>query len=220
MVAVARQAKRQKKPALQAFSIDHAARVTRLTRTRLKRWDRLGLFSPEYLDEQDRGNAYARIYSFEDLVGLRTLGVLSDKYHVPISEIRAAYAKLSAQWSKPWSQIDLAVLKRKIVTDLKGQPRNVTDGQLALKHIPLPSIAEEVRREADKLRKREPSDIGKFEQNKFVVRNTLVFSGTRIPVSAIEEFLDEGYSDAAIVAEYPSLTVKDIKAVRSTRLAA
>lgn len=220
MIAIARRAADARRPVLQAFSIDHAARVTKLTRARLSRWDRMGFFSPEHLSPDDQGNAYARIYSFTDLVGLRTLGLLADKYHVPMSEIRDAYEKLHVQWEKPWSQIDLAVLKRKIVTDLQGQPRNVTDGQLALKHIPLPKIAEEVRREADKLRKRDRSDFGRFEQHKYVMRNLVVFAGTRIPISAVEEFLDEGYSDSAIVEEYPSLTTKDIRAVRRSRAAA
>lgn len=211
---------RRARPTLDAFSIDHAARVTTLTRTRLIRWDRLGFFSPEYLDENDRGNPYSRIYSYEDLVGLRMLKSLIEDYHVPLSEIRSAYPAMTAQWSKPWSEIEIGVLKRKIVTDLKGQPRNITDGQLALKCIPLPSIADEVRREANKLRKRSRTDAGKFENHKFVAHNAVVFKGTRIPVSAIEEFIEAGYSDEAIVGEYPSLTVKDVRAARHTRLAA
>ena len=128
---------------------------------------------------------------------------------------------MTAQWTKPWSEIEIGVLKRKIVTDIKGQPRNITDGQLALKCVPLPSIADEVRREADKLRNRKKADEGKFEHHKFVARNSSVFRGTRIPVSIVGDFIEAGYSDDAIVAEYPSLTVKDVQAARRThRLAA
>lgn len=212
--------RRTPRPVLEAFSIEHAQRVTKVSQTRLARWDRLRFFSPEHIDDTDRGNAYSRIYSYEDLVGLRMLAVLTDKYHVPISEIKAAYSDITSQWSKPWSQIEIGVLKRKIVTDLKGQPRNVTDGQLALKCIPLPSIAEEVRREADKLQRRAKADQGEFERHKFVARNAIVFKGTRIPVAAVEEFIEADYTDAEIVAEYPSLTVKDVRAARRTRLAA
>lgn len=220
-MAGAKKAKKRAQPTLEAFSIDHAAAVTNLTRTRLIRWDRLGFFSPEYLDEEDRGNPYSRIYSYEDLVGLRMLRSLMVDYHVPLSEIKAAYPAMTAQWTKPWTEIEIGVLKRKIVTDIKGQPRNITDGQLALKCVPLPSIAEEVRRETDKLRGRKKSDMGKFEHHKFVARNAIVFKGTRIPVGIVEDFIEAGYSDEAIVAEYPSLTVKDVQAARRThRLAA
>ncbi|HEX7779937.1 MAG TPA: DUF433 domain-containing protein [Vicinamibacterales bacterium] len=204
------------RPTLEAFSIDHAVRVTKLTRTRLIRWDRLGFFSPEYLDDDDRGNPYSRIYSYEDLVGLRMLNSLMVDYHVPLSEIKAAYPAMTAQWTKPWTEIEIGVLKRKIVTDIKGDPRNITDGQFALKCVPLPSIADEVRRETDKLRTRKKSDVGKFEHHKFVARNATVFKGTRIPVGIVEDFIEAGYSDDAIVAEYPSLTVKDVQAARRT----
>lgn len=219
-MAGAKNTARQARPALEAFSIDHAEQVTGLTRTRLIRWDRLGFFSPEYLDEDDRGNPYSRIYSYEDLVGLRMLRSLMVDHHVPLREIKAAYPAMTAQWTKPWSEIEIGVLKRKIVTDLKGQPRNITDGQLALKCIPLPSIAEQVRRGTEKLSKRKKADEGKFDRHKFVSHNALVFKGTRIPVSAVEEFIDADYSDEGIVAEYPSLTVKDVRAVRRTHLLA
>jgi len=207
---------KKQRPVLEAFSIDHAERVTKLTRTRLIRWDRLGFFSPEYLDEEDRGNPYCRIYSYEDLVGLKMLRSLMTDYHVPLSEIKAAYPAMTAQWTRPWSEIEIGVLQRKIVTDIKGEPRNITDGQLALKCVPLPSIAEEVLRETEKLRNRKRADEGKFEHHKFVARNASVFKGTRIPVSIIEDFIEAGYSDDAIVEEYPTLTIKDVQAARRT----
>ena len=215
-MAGVKKATKPARPTLEAFSIDHAVRVTKLTRTRLIRWDRLGFFSPEYLDDDDRGNPYSRIYSYEDLVGLRMLNSLMVDYHVPLSEIKAAYPAMTAQWTKHWTEIEIGVLKRKIVTDIKGDPRNITDGQFALKCVPLPSIADEVRRETDKLRTRKKSDVGKFEHHKFVARNATVFKGTRIPVGIVEDFIEAGYSDDAIVAEYPSLTVKDVQAARRT----
>lgn len=179
----------------------------------------MGLFRPEYLEAGDQGNAYSRIYSYEDLVGLRMIRALMEDYHVAVSEIMAAYPAMTAQWSKPWSQIEIGVLKRRIVTDLKGQPRNITDGQMALKCIPLPSIAEEVLRAANSLQRRNKGDEGKFEQHKFVARNAIVFKGTRIPASVVDEFVEAGYADADIVAEYPSLTLKDIRAARARLIA-
>lgn len=202
---------------LAAFSVDHVARVTGLSKSRLTRWDSLGFFSPEYVDEEDRGNPYARVYSFIDLVGLRTLKILADDYHVPLSELRKAAVELEKRSSRPWSEIPLAVLKRKVVFDLDTQPRNVTDGQYTLRHIPLGSIAEEVHRRAQKLSQRKKSQAGKVERHKFIVHNTLVLSGTRIPLDAVASFIEAGYSDAAIINEYPSLTPRDIAAVRKRR---
>ncbi len=199
---------------LAAFSVDHAARITGLSKARLTRWDDLGFFSPEYVGDDDRGNPYARVYSFVDLVGLRTLKILADTYRVPLGELRKAAPELKERSKRPWSEIPLAVVKRKVVFDLDTQPRNVTDGQLIFKVIPLAPIAEEIRRKANLLRHRDKSQIGKTEKRKFIQHNVEVISGTRIPVAAIESFINAGYSNRQIIEEYPSLIARDIESVR------
>jgi uncharacterized protein (DUF433 family) len=204
---------------LRAFSVDHAARITGLSKARLTRWDSLGFFSPEMADESDRGNAYSRVYSYTDLVGLRTLAVLTDKHRVPLSELRKAHDVLARHVGKPWSDIQLSVLNRKVVFDLDGAPRDV-EGQYAGKHIPLPTIASEVAEAANALRNRNTDQIGVIERHKFIAHNARVLAGTRIPVKAVESFIDEGYTDTAIVAEYPSLTKFDVAMVRSQMKAA
>jgi len=204
---------------LLAFSVDHAARVTGLSKSRLTRWDKLGFFSPEHLDEEDRGNPYGRVYSFRDLVGLRTLAILTETYSVPLKELRKAATELAKRADRSWSEIPLAVVKRKVVFDLDTAPRDA-DGQLIGKHIPLPTIAEEVARRADELRNRDQSKIGLIERRRFVAHNAPVVAGTRIPARAIESFIEEGYSDKAIIAEYPSITRLDIAAVRNNMKAA
>lgn len=211
-------ARRSRAPAskdlLRSFSIDHASRVTELSKLRLERWDRLGLFSPESIDPSDKGNPYSRVYTFNDLVGLRTLAILVGKYRVPLPEIRGAYRRLSQLVKNPWADTPLSVCKRQIVFDLQGQPRNVTDGQAVLKHIPLPEIADEVAKRTEALRIRRKDQIGMTERRKFFAHNATVLAGTRIPVRAVESFIDEGYSDKAIVDEYPSLSPRDIAMVR------
>lgn len=200
---------------LRAFSVDHAARVTQISKSRLTRWDRLGFFSPESADEADKGNPYSRIYSFNDLVGLRTLAVLTDKYRVPLSELKQAYDLLRQQFGRPWSEVKLTVANRKIVIfDHLGRPMNVTDGQYSFQDIPLPEIARDVAERAQALRQRNNDQIGVIERHKFVVHNARVMAGTRIPVSAIESFIEAGYDDAAVVAEYPGLTKFDVSTVR------
>lgn len=199
---------------LMAFSVDHAARVTKLTKSRLTRWDKLGFFSPEHADESDRGNPYARVYSFNDLVGLRALALLTDKYHVPMSELKRAAPELEKRSTNPWSSLALAVVKRKVVFDLDTAPCDA-DGQLIGKFIPLGPIASEVADDTNELRSRDKRLIGLIEQHRFVAHNKPVVAGTRIPAAAIESFLEDGYSDAAIIAEYPSLKRDDIAAVRN-----
>jgi uncharacterized protein (DUF433 family) len=204
---------------LMAFSADHASRVTGLSKARLTRWDKLGFFSPEHLDEDDRGNPYARVYSFRDLVGLRTLKLLTDDYRVPLAELKKAATELKKRSDRPWEKIPLAVVKRKVVFDLDTTPRDA-DGQQVFKHIPLPTIAQEVAKKAHELRNRDKGKIGLIERRPYVAHHAPVIAGTRIPARAIESFLDEGYSDKAIIAEYPSITRLDIAAVRNRMKAA
>ena len=106
------------------------------------------------------------------------------------------------------------MVKRKVVFDLDTAPRDA-DGQLIGKFIPLGPIASEVAEDANDLRNRDKDKIGLIERRRFVAHNKPVVAGTRIPTAAIESFIEEGYSDAAIIAEYPSITRNDILAVRN-----
>ena len=154
------------------------------------------------------------MYTFNDLVGLRTLRVLTDDYHVPMSEIMKAATELKKRTDRPWSNIPLAVLKRKVVFDLDTEPKDA-DGQRVLKHIPLDKIASEVAKRAEALRNRNKALLGTSERHKFIAHNSYVLAGTRIPIAAVQSFIDEGYSDEDILAEYPSLTKIDVQFVRN-----
>ena len=60
---------------IRAFSADHAVRLTGLSMRQLRYWDDTGFFRHRYASE-DRRSPYGRVYSFRDIVGLRTLSVL------------------------------------------------------------------------------------------------------------------------------------------------
>jgi hypothetical protein len=196
-----------------AFSVDHASRLTGLSKTRLTRWDREGFFSPECADPDDAGNPYGRVYSFTDLVGLRTLAILTDKHRISRGELRKTYPVLAKKLKRPWSDTQLSVLNGKVVWDLDTLPRD-RHGQIAGSHIELPTVASEIAEKAAALRERDKNQIGATEQHKFVAHNARVVAGTRIPVTAVESFIRAGYDDAAIVDEYPTLKPFDVSTIR------
>jgi len=208
------------KEVLAAFSVDHAARVTGLSKARLTRWDRLGFFSPEYIGDDNRRNPYARMYSYSDLVGLRTLKILADKYRVPLNELRKAAVELEKHSDRPWAEIPLGVLKKQVVFDLDKKPRSASDGQYTIKHVSLERIDQDVRNKTKILKERYKTQIGQFERRKHFLHNAEVISGTRIPVFAIQSFIDAGYSNENIIKEYPTLSWQDIEAVRIQRKSA
>lgn len=68
-------------------------------------------------------------------------------------------------------------------------------------------------------RKRKEADVGQVWSRRRVAGGALLIAGTRIPVTAIQEFHDAGYSTDAIQQEYPELTPADIEAAISVRKA-
>lgn len=195
-----------------AFSADQVVQLTDLSKSQLSYWDTTGFFPPSHACG-DRRTPYARIYSFHDVVGLRTLSLLRNRHKVPLSHLREVARVLSKYSETPWSSVRLKVWNRKVQFDEPetGKTRGVVDGQYTL--LPILDVMEDMRREADKLRLRDPSRVGQIERRRFVAGNAPVIGGTRVPASTILHFIEDGFSPQDIVREYPSLTVEDVEAV-------
>ena len=194
------------------FGADHVQRLTGLSAFQLREWDRAGFFAPQYAYE-NRRVAAGRVYSFQDLVGLRTLAVLSKTHRIRLPELKKT-AKSLSQWSRtPWSSLTLYVLNREVhfQNPVTGDIEGAITGQLAVA-IPLEDVMADMRAEADRLAKRPRETIGNLDRRKFRMHNAWCVAGTRIPVSAIYNFTDAGYGPKQIVEQYPDLTAKDIKA--------
>jgi uncharacterized protein (DUF433 family) len=198
---------------ISAFSADHVVKLTGLTIRQLSYWDALQFFQPQYASE-DRRSPYSRIYSFKDVVGLRTLGILKKKYGCSLPHLREVARKLSTYSKTPWADLTLYVLKKKVYFNEPetGRRRGVVDGQYSL--LPISSVMEDVRKDAELLRRRDPHQIGQIEKRKYISHQAEVISGTRIRVATILHFLEAGYSTAAILKEYPRLTEADIEAAK------
>jgi uncharacterized protein (DUF433 family) len=198
---------------ISAFSADQVVKLTGLTIRQLAYWDNLGFFQPQYASE-DRRSPYSRIYSFKDVVGLRTLSILKKKYRCSLQHLREVAVKLSAYTETPWADLTLYVLKKRVYFNESeiGLRRGILDGQYAL--LPISTIMEDVRKEMEQLGRRTPEQIGHIEKRRFVSHQAEVISGTRIRVSTILNFVKAGYSTAAILKEYPSLTEADIEAAK------
>jgi uncharacterized protein (DUF433 family) len=195
-----------------AFTEEHVQRLTGLTKAQLRYWDRTGFFKPAYADD-DRKAAFSRIYSFRDVVGLRTLGILRNIHKVPLQNLRLAAKRLSHLKDALWTKTTLFVLARRVVFRPEGteEMQDAATGQLVM-GIPLRTVIADVQREAEQLRERSPKKIGTIERHRRVAQNAWVVGGTRIPVRAIRNFHEAGYSVQAIMKEYPDLTERDIKA--------
>ena len=195
-----------------AFTADQVERLTGLSGSRLREWDRTGFFAPAFAFE-NRRSPYSRIYSFKDVVGLRTLAILRDRHHVSMSHLRDVAQRLSAYSDAPFADLKLHVVNGEVHVLEPDTDRvvGVRSGQAAMAVV-LRDVWNDVRVEAEKLKYRRPEQIGQIETQRFRLHGAPVVAGTRIPVSAIKSLSDDGFSVQQIIEEYPTLTPSDISA--------
>jgi uncharacterized protein (DUF433 family) len=194
-----------------AFSEDHVERLTGLTKAQLRSWDRAGFFAPRYAYE-DRQAPYSRIYSFQDVVGLRTIALLMKQYRVSLQGLKKVTQELMTRGFAHWADVKLYVLKRQVYfrAPESNEVEGVWDGQLAM--VPIIDVIHDLEVRVRDLQKRDASQLGHVERHKHVVRNSSVLAGTRIPTAAIRRYKEAGYSVEQIVKQYPALTVEDVQA--------
>ena len=196
---------------ISALTEDHVSRITGLSKGQLRAWDRRGFFVPQFAYD-DRSSAYSRIYSFKDVVGLRTIAILRYKYHLSLSKLESVARELETRGFAHWADTKLHVVKKAVHFQAPGTEdvESLHDRQLAM--LPVIDVINDVREKVARLKQRDLSSVGKVERHKFVARNSWVISGTRIPTATIRRYADAGFSVEQILREYPTLTADDVKA--------
>jgi uncharacterized protein (DUF433 family) len=193
-----------------AFSEEQAARLSGVSLNQLRRWDADEFFCPSFSDA--KGVPFGRIYSFRDIVSLRVLNDLRNKKKISLSHLREVSRELSHLGDEKWTATTLYVLGRRVVFD---DPRTnlrqeVVSGQRVF-DIPLRVVISSTRRAVQELNDRSDR-IGQVVRARFIAQNEPVIAGTRVSVTAIREFAEDGYSVARIIKEYPVLTEADVAA--------
>ena len=201
---------------LLAFSIERVSRLTGLSVRQLRYWDEEGVYSPEYADE-DRRQPYSRVYSFQDVVALRTLAQL--RKHVSLQQLRKLGEWLKQHYDKPWSRLRFYVAGRQVfVSDPDTGVLMTRPGQTTSRVFELEEIAQDTRKQIERLRTRDQEKVGRVVRRRNVMSNTPVIAGTRIPTAVIWDFHEAGYDTQAILREYPQLTFADVEAAISDEL--
>lgn len=200
-------------PALMAFTVEHAARVTGVSERRIRYWDKTGVLVPSLAGE-NRRSPFSRIYSFRDLVGLRTLGDLRDHCRFSLQELRSVGQWLSQHYDAPWSSLRFYVAGRQILfgdPDHPGARISTNPRGQAVIPFDLQEIARQTEDAARKLTDRRSDQVGEIIKNRYVLRNAPVLAGTRITTAAVWDFHQAGYGTADIIREYPRLTPTDVE---------
>lgn len=194
-----------------AFTDEQAARLARISIGQIRYWDETNFFEPS-ISYENRRVAFSRIYSFDDVVGLRVLGELRNIHDVPLQHLRRVRDKLKLPQSI-WREEEIFVHQKRVYfRNERGNHINAETGEETLPNIPLPRIIASVHHEAQALGVRTREVHGKKVKNKSIARSAEVFEGTRIPIDLVAEYFEEGLGLQDILRDYPTLTEDDINA--------
>ena len=198
---------------LLAFTTEHVQRLTGLSSRVLRYWEQTGVFHASDVGDH-AGRPYRRLYTFRDVVSLRTLALLRRQHRVDLDELRKVGRFLAEHADAPWAAPRFRLAGRHAVFDDPEAGVPVTSKPLRQSVIPieLAEIARETEADAARMRERRPEDFGRVTRHRYVNHNARVIAGTRIPTSAIWAFHEAGYSTVAIIREYPQLRPCDAEA--------
>ncbi len=194
-----------------AFSADDVIHLSGLTKSQLQYWDKLRFFPPQYA-ANNRRSPHSRVYSFRDVVGLRTLSLLRNKHNISFQKVRKFAEDLANYDTSLWSKSQVYVFGNELyVGEPEGDFAANKEGQL-VPIVFLRNVIGEVTQGMKALKQRHSNQVGKVTRSRFVARNAATIDGTRIPVATIKRYWAAGFSTSEILAEYPSLTEEDITA--------
>lgn len=196
---------------IEAFSDEQAARLAHASLGQVRYWDQSGFFKPS-IGYENRRVSFSRIYTFDDVVALRVLASLRNKYDVPLQHLRRVRNKFELPQSA-WKNEDIFVNAKKVYfKNERGNFVHSETGEETLPHIPLPQVIADVSREAEMLGIRPEEVSGRKTKRQSVARAAEVFEGTRIPIDTVKEYFDANLEIDDILKDYPTLTEKDIDA--------
>jgi uncharacterized protein (DUF433 family) len=195
-------------PVVSLLSAEQVRRLTSLSSRQLAYWDQTGFFTPSYGGEP--GERFGRVYSFEDLVGLRVIAIM--RAHVPLQELRRVGAWLNSHRGS-WAGRTFWIRGKRVYwEDEAGLRVGTRHPDQVEMPIAMDQVAEDMREAIARLRVRRPEHVGKVEQRRYTVGHEPVLAGTRIPTRTIWQLHNAGYDRESIQKEYPRLTGEDIDA--------
>jgi DNA-binding transcriptional MerR regulator len=196
-----------------AFPDKRAAELAGISMRQLRHWEKTGLVVPSVRRQISPRNT-VRLYSFQDLVELLVVAELRHRPEISLQHIRRLVTYLSSlNLDAPLRELKFATRGKEIYINFpdgswSGDP--VPDQVIFRQAIALDDVVAKISR----ARERDPEAAGEVTSRRGVHRSKPVFAGTRIPVAAVQRYLDAGYDTAAIIREYPSLTPEDVETAR------
>lgn len=200
-----------------AFTTEQVMRITGISRRRLNYWLEKGVITAEM--DMARGRGRVRLWSFTNLVELKAALWLREHLSLQLlEEVVTALRRRGVAF--PLADCKVAVTtgaraRQVLVASADGSVEEAISGQLVMELVvPLSTFGAELTHQIERDRKRRRLP-GKIEQHRGRLGGAPVFAGTRVPVAAVQRLKKAGWSNAAILADYPGLTPADLEAVQA-----
>lgn len=195
-----------------AFTSDTVARLTGLSVRQLHYWDRQGFFRPSLADP-NRRRPHSRVYSFNDVVGLRTIAQLLDQGATwpNLKNVRAFFASsTNADWAnRSFSVVDGKVYFSHRDAIVASRPLGQSVSPVIVELAP---IVRQVQQAVAALPVRGADQIGKVTRDRLIMNGQDILAGTRIPTATIDWHHRHGASVDEMLEDFPRLTRADIDA--------
>jgi uncharacterized protein (DUF433 family) len=198
-----------------AFTSDTVSRLTGLTVRQLHHWDRTRFFVPSFADPYRR-RPHRRVYSFVDLVGLRTIADLRARgvSWPDLKRVRSYFREHGRASNTDWTERRFFVVGRNVYfTHDEAVSAARPLGQSAHPTIlDLGPIVKDLERAVRELPVRTKDEIGRITSDRLIMDGKDIIAGTRIPTATIDWFYRHGYSLEEIREDFPRLTEADVEA--------
>jgi uncharacterized protein (DUF433 family) len=196
------------------FTSEQVMRLTGISRQKLAYWLQTRILFAEM--EAAKGRGRVRLYSFRNLVEVRTAMWLRDKVSLQLMRKILDKLRRELEGGSPLADMRFGLVEttsgfRVVVKRSDASWELWESGQQFLEiAVPVGKMGDQLVRAVERDR-RARRRAGKVERRRGVLGSTPVLAGTRIPTRAIWSLHRAGYDTDRIVANYPGLTPLDVQ---------
>ncbi len=199
---------------LLAFPDTRAHSLAGVSMRRLRYWEQVGLVVPSIKRSLSPRNT-VRLYGYQDLLALLVVSELRTERDMPLQRIRRVVEHLHTRgYDAPLSELRFATVGREIYfqhRDGSWEGHLQPDQIVLIEVILLDPLRLRIRRAAAA---RDSGDPGRVAKRRGVHASAPVFAGTRIRVSTVQGYLEQGYGTGEILEAFPGLTQEDVQTAR------
>lgn len=197
------------------FTLDRVSRLTGFTLRQLTYWASTNLIQPT-VDRRLTPQRPVRLYAWEDVLSLLVIAELR-RQKMSLQYIRQIVQHVR-RVGFSMAQVEFAIAGSRVhFRAPDGDWEDADRPQPVLSQVlDLEPLKAQLRASA----KRGASEVGRTERRRGAMGSKLLVAGTRVPVSAIQRFLERGVDVAEILEAYPSLERRDIEIIRDQSMTA